>query len=287
MHSSRLFSGLRVDRAISIRLVRPVSRLLPGRRRHARIPILMYHGIRPTLGARHPYFETNIAPALFARHMELLSNYGYTTVTLREVNEALLTGRAVGKWVALTFDDGYRDFYTAAFPVLSKYGLTATVFVIPGLTGEQRIDRDGKEFMTWGEIREVQSYGMQIGSHTMTHPQLHSMQPTQIKKELKQSKDLIEDKLGVAIQSFAYPFAFPEQDRPFVQTMKDLLTLHGYCDGVCTIIGTAQRGHDPLFLPRLPVNGYDDLPFLEAKLSGGYDWLHTFQYLRKRLRLAV
>jgi peptidoglycan/xylan/chitin deacetylase (PgdA/CDA1 family) len=247
----------------------------------------MYHGIQPAVRADHPYFETNISPALFARHMELLSNEGYTTVTLREANEALLTGRDIRKWVVLTFDDGYRDFYTEAFPVLSKYGLKATVFVVPGLTGEQRIGRDGKEFMTWGEIREVHSYGTQIGSHTMTHPTLHSMRPSQIGEELHESKALLEDKLGVAVRSFAYPFAFPEQDRPFVRTMKELLQLNSYRDGVCTIIGTAQRGHDPLFLPRLPVNAYDDLPLLEAKLNGSYDWLHALQYLRKRMKAVV
>ena len=287
MHNSLQASGLRLDRAISVRLMQPAFQLLPGRQRQTRIPILMYHGIQLSIGMRHPYFETNISPQLFARHMEFLSNDGYKTVTLREANQALLTGRAIEKWIVLTFDDGYRDFYTEAFPVLSQYGLKATVFVVPGLTGEQRIGRNAKEFMTWGEIREVQSYGMQIGSHTMTHPKLHCMQPSQIREELRQSKDLIEDKLGVAVQSFAYPFAFPEQDRRFVQTMRALLQLHGYRDGVCTIIGTAKRGNDPLFLPRLPANAYDDLPFLQAKLSGGYDWLHTLQYLRKRMKAGV
>lgn len=286
MHNSRLSSELRIDRAISVRLVQPASRLLSSKRTRARIPILMYHGIQRALRADHPYFETNISPELFARHVEFLSSHGYTTVTLREANQALLTGQSVRKWVVLTFDDGYRDFYTEAFPVLSKHGLKATLFVVPGFTGDQRISRDGQELMTWREIREVQSHGTEIGSHTMTHPKLHSMKPSQIGEELGQSKALIEDRLGVAVQSFAYPYAFPEQDRPFVQTMKDLLQLHGYRDGVCTIIGTAQRGHDPLFLPRLPVNAYDDLPFLEAKLNGGYDWLHAFQYLRKRMKVV-
>jgi peptidoglycan/xylan/chitin deacetylase (PgdA/CDA1 family) len=287
MRNSRLPSRLRFDRVISLRLVQPVSRLLQGRRRQARIPILMYHGIQSAVRADHPYFETNISPALFARHMELLSSHRYKAVSLREANEVLLSGGDTRHQVVLTFDDGYRDFYTEAFPVLLKYGLKATVFVVPGLTGEQRIGRNGKEFMTWAEIREVQSNGMQIGSHTMTHPTLHSMPPPSIGEELQQSKARIEDKLGVAVQSFAYPFAFPEQDRPFIRMMKELLQAYGYRDGVCTIIGTAQRGHDPLFLPRLPVNAYDDLPFLQAKLNGSYDWLHAFQYLRKRMKAVV
>ena len=90
----RQSSGLRFDRAISVRLMQPVPRLLPGRRDRRESRYLMYHGIQPFIGTDHPYFETNISPALFASHMELLSSQGYKTVTLREANEALLTGRA-------------------------------------------------------------------------------------------------------------------------------------------------------------------------------------------------
>jgi len=197
------------------------------------------------------------------------------------------TGRNMQKCVVITFDDGYRDFYTHAFPVLAEYGFKATMFIVSGLAGEQRGLRDGKEFMTWEEIRRIHSGGIRIGSHTVTHPELYSMRPSQIEDELRRSKSAIEDKLGAAVQSFAYPFAFPEQDRGFVRMLKELLEMHGYQSGVSTILGTAHRGHDAFFLPRLPVNSYDDLQFFEVKLNGGYDWLHSLQYAHKCVKSVI
>jgi peptidoglycan/xylan/chitin deacetylase (PgdA/CDA1 family) len=279
-------SRFRLDRALSLGLVHTASQLLDGHRQ-PRIPILMYHSIRTGVESSHPYFETNTSPQVFVRHMQFLCENGYTTVDLSDAIAAIATGRNMQKCVALTFDDGYHDFYTHAFPILAEYGFRATVFVVSGLTGEQRICVEAKEFMTWDEVRHVHSSGIRIGSHTATHPELYSMRPSQIQDELSRSKSVIEDKLGAAVQSFAYPFAFPEQDREFIQMLKELLQRCGYQSGVSTIIGTARRGHDCFFLPRLPVNSYDDLRLFEAKLKGSYDWLHFFQYARKCVKSVI
>jgi peptidoglycan/xylan/chitin deacetylase (PgdA/CDA1 family) len=276
----------RLDRALSVGLVHPAVQLLNGHR-HLRIPILMYHGIRTGVGTNHPYFETRTSPDLFARHMRFLSENGYATVNLGDAIEVITTGRSLQKCVAITFDDGYRDFYTNAFPVLAEHGFKATVFIVSGFTGEQRVCLDGKEYMTWDEIREIHSGGIRIGSHTATHPELYSMRPPQIEDELRRSKGEIEVKLGAPVQSFAYPFAFPEQDGRFVQMLKELLQMHGYQNGVSTIIGTARHGHDGFFLPRIPVNSYDDLRFFEVKLNGGYDWVHSFQYAHKCVKSVI
>ena len=125
---------------------------------------------------------------------------------------------------------------------------------------------------------------MQIGSHSMSHPQLHCLPAPQVEEEIQRSKNVIQDKLGVAVRSFAYPFAFPEQDRVFVKMLRRLMQLHEYREGVCTIIGRAHRGHDTLFLPRIPINNYDDARFFEVKVNGGYDWLHGIQYPAKLVK---
>ena len=276
----------RLDRALSVGLAYPALQWLDGHRQ-PRIPILMYHGIRPGVGTTHPYFETSTSPSLFARHMQFLAENGYTTVDLGDAVEGITAGRNMQKCVAITFDDGFRDFYTHAFPILAQHGFPATMFVVSGFTAERRICQDDKEFMTWGEIREIYSHGIRIGSHTVSHPELYSMAVGQIEDEIKQSKHAIEDKLGAAVESFAYPYAFPEQDRSFVHRLKALLQRHGYQNGVSTIIGTARPGHDGFFLPRLPVNTHDDLRFFEAKLNGGYDWLHAFQYARKCVKSVI
>ncbi|HYB60462.1 MAG TPA: polysaccharide deacetylase family protein [Methylomirabilota bacterium] len=272
---------MRLDRAASIGLFHPVSHLFVGHRQ-TRVPILMYHGISTELGGRHPYFETHTAPELFARHMQFLQENGYATVDLHEAIEAVMVGLNARKRVAITFDDGFRNFYTDAFPILAQHGFKATVFIVTGLTGETPICRQGNEYLTWREIREMHSYGIRIGSHTVSHPDLYRLSPSEIEYEIRQSKETIEDALGEFVRSFSYPYAFPQQDKRFVERLKDLLRTHGYENGVSTILGTAGPDHDWFFLPRLPVNSYDDLRFLAAKLEGGYDWLYTAQKFYKR-----
>jgi peptidoglycan/xylan/chitin deacetylase (PgdA/CDA1 family) len=269
-----------LDRAISIGLARPVSHML--RKQSApRVPILMYHGLQSEVGGRHPYFETNTSREQFAAHMKFLDENGYTTVNLNEALEAMMTGRNSENRVVITFDDGFRDFYTHAFPILAEYNFKATMFIVSGLTANETVRADGKEYMTWAEVREIHAHGIQIGSHTVNHPELYKLSPKEVEYEVRQSKETIEDGLGEAIQSFAYPYAFPEDDKKFTSHLQELLQTHGYENGVSTIIGTARSDDNWFFMPRLPVNSYDDLRFLAAKLEGGYDWLHKPQYLFK------
>ena len=141
--------------------------------------------------------------------------------------------------------------------------------------------------LTWPEIRELQQAGMEFGSHTVSHPQLHALNLREVEGELRASKQTIEDKTGTGVRCFSYPYAFPESDRNFVRSLRDILQAAGYNEGVSTIVGTAQRGSDQLFLERLPVNSWDDLHFFKAKLEGGYDWLHSFQYARKMLKFKA
>ena len=272
----------RLDRAITLALVHPVIRLLKANS-GAEIPILMYHGIRDPRGEKHPYFETNTSPQVFEAQMRFLCELGYTATDLGGALASLDLSNECRKDVVITFDDGYRDFFTGAFPILAKYKLSATLFVVSDLTNEQRRSNGVSEYMTWNEIREVYSCGIRIGSHTASHPQLHTRSPEQIDRELRESKESIEDKLGASITSFSYPNAFPEHDKNFALLMKDKLYRYGYQNGVSTIIGTATPRHEPFFLPRLPVNSYDDLRFFQAKLEGSYDWLHTPQRMYKSL----
>jgi peptidoglycan/xylan/chitin deacetylase (PgdA/CDA1 family) len=126
--------------------------------------------------------------------------------------------------------------------------------------------------------------GIGIGSHTVSHPDLRLLSDSALDYELTRSKQAIEDAIGDAVRSFAYPYAFPETDRGFVRRLADVLEKRGYEVGVSTIIGTAQRGDNRFFLPRLPINIWDDPQFFQAKLEGGYDWLHTAQYLLKTIK---
>jgi peptidoglycan/xylan/chitin deacetylase (PgdA/CDA1 family) len=276
-------SRFRIDRIVTLGLARPARRAF--RNAHTcRIPILMYHGINHASGASHPYFETNTSPDVFARHMQQLHEGGYKPIDLNTAVRMINAGICPQRSVVITFDDGFRDFYTHAMPVLQKYQFPATMFVVSGLMGSRTVRFDCKEFMSWGEMREIESLGVEIGSHTVSHPLLRDMPRQDIVRELADSKKAIEDQLGRAISSFSYPYAFPEQDTTFVIELRRYLEAAGYDYGVTTVVGSASRLGDRYFLPRLPANQHDDEGLFQAKLEGSYDWLHTPQLIYKLMR---
>ncbi len=275
--------SFRIDRALSVGIAGPLAM----RRKNSatgRVPILMYHGINQGVGSGHPYFETNTSPAIFRRHLNILAQNRYDTVDLEAALDSMDGLDGGRRKVVITFDDGYADFYDNAFPVLAEHGYQATLFIVTGLTSTRRVTKNGKEYMTWSEVREVHARGIRIGSHSVSHGKLWNMTPSQIDEELRGSKQVIEDKLGVAVQSFAYPYAFPAQDKRFTEVLRERLQHHGYGNGVSTTIGTATKKADRYFLPRLPVNRFDDETFFMAKLEGGYEWLRGFQRAKKALQ---
>jgi peptidoglycan/xylan/chitin deacetylase (PgdA/CDA1 family) len=274
--------NVHIDRAISVYLCHPFSRRLDGGRR-PRIPILMYHSIGEGTEGRHPYYETHTSPRVFAQHMKFLRDNGYSSISLGEATDSLAAGRIIRRSVVITFDDGYLDFYSHAYPILCEHGFTATVFVVTGLLKTQRAHFNGKECLTLSEVRELHSKGIGIGSHTVTHPELKFLKLDEVDNEITESKRTLEDAIGAPVKSFSYPFAFPEADRGFISCLEKILNKSGYQNGVSTVIGTAQRGDNRFFLPRLPVNSWDDLRFFQAKLEGGYDWLHFPQWVYKKL----
>jgi peptidoglycan/xylan/chitin deacetylase (PgdA/CDA1 family) len=295
----------RIDRLATLYAFRPWQRLT-GRAGKG-IPILMYHSISTMQPGRpHPYYWTHTAPAVFADQMRFLSQQGYAAVSLEEAvssivarhssmqssspvasHSSLVTRRS--PLVVITFDDGYQDFYTQAFPILRQHGFSATVYLPTGFIGDGAHSLNGFPCLTWSQASELHRAGIDFGSHTVTHPRLSTVSESQLRHEVEHSKNTIQDRLGAPVTSFAYPYAFPEADRAFTARLRGLLQSAGYLNGVSTIIGAASATADRFFLPRLPVNSADDLPFFQAKLEGAYNWLHAVQYAQKagRFRLAA
>jgi peptidoglycan/xylan/chitin deacetylase (PgdA/CDA1 family) len=187
--------------------------------------------------------------------------------------------------MVITFDDGFQDFYASAFPILSRYGFSATMFLPTAYIGVTSRSFNGRECLTWGQVRELERAGIEFGSHTVTHPQLKTLDSAAVAYEVRTSKAMIEQELGCAVKSFAYPYAFPEADRPFTKRLRGMIDEAGYENGVSTILGTADRAGDKLFMKRLPMNSCDDARLFRAKLEGAYDWLHTIQYASKLVSL--
>lgn len=163
-------------------------------------PILMYHYIRSVDPNVDPLgYELSVDPALFAQHMEWLHANGYTGIRMDKA-QACLSGAALcpPKPVVLTFDDGYQDAYDAALPVLQRYGFTATFYVVSNF-----VNQPG--YMNWGELIALHEAGMEIGSHTIDHPDLTSLDYFEAERQIAQSKADLERGLGFPIVSFCYP----------------------------------------------------------------------------------
>ena len=176
------------------------------------------------------------------------------------------------------------DFYTNAFPILQKYHFPATVFLPTGFINDNRKTFKGKECLNWAEVRELHDKGVSFGSHTVTHPALSSLSIKDAEYEIRQSKKTIEDNLGKTIDTFSYPFKFPDEKRAFIKDLRNLLQKHGYHQGVSTRIGITYENDDLYFRKRIPINSQDDLLLFKAKLEGGYDWLYNVQRLFKMLK---
>jgi peptidoglycan/xylan/chitin deacetylase (PgdA/CDA1 family) len=262
-------------------LVNPLR--LHGNGASRSIPILMYHSVadEDETGVQ-AYFRTATAPRVFAQQMASLHDDGYSVIGLGDAVRRLKENDSTAtRSVVITFDDGYHNFYTNAFPAMNRYGFTATMFLPTSYMGQSRLSFNGRECMSWSEVRELHKSGISFGSHTVTHPQLHDLGAEAVREEVTASKQTIEQALGCAVESFGYPYAFPETDREFKARLRDTLGEAGYTNGVCTTLGRPGPGSDEFFLKRLPVNSGDDVRLFQAKLAGAYDWLAKPQYLAK------
>ncbi len=257
----------------------------------------MYHSIGDEIDRDvAAYYRTATTPSTFLRQMRLLNEQGYRAITLSQafdsqpLTETSLRASTAppsrrdgtDRVVVLTFDDGFNDFASAAFPILNEFGFTATVFLSTGYLGDRFIT--GRPCLHASQVRELAAQGIEFGSHTVTHPRLDSVPGERLGAELRDSKRRIEDILGAQIRSFSYPYRFPEDNLAFVDRLGNALSEYGYSLGVTTSIGVSDPSENRLFLRRLPVNDCDDERLLRAKLNGAYDWLHVVQLSYKRLR---
>ena len=243
----------------------------------------MYHSISENSSNRmHPYYTTNTSPGVFSEHMRCLNDNNYSVIDLRNVQEHLRDEGTNGtRSVVLTFDDGYSDFFTHAYEIIKEYNFPSTVFLPTGLIKEKARRNTITEYLSWSEVRELHRDGVYFGAHSVTHPQLRLLNRKQIEYEIKKSKLTIEDELGTIVNSFSYPYKFPEADKEFVNYLQNTLLQLGYTHGVSTRIGTTNSSDNIYFMKRIPINTYDDISLFKAKLEGGYNWLYLPQYASK------
>lgn len=273
-----------IDRLISIYAVEPLHDVFTPNQ-YPQLSILMYHSISNTDESNiNPYYRLCTSPIQFEEQLNFIKQNNYTILSLEQAVKGLFTDKLNGRNVVITFDDGYKDFYTNAFPVLQKHGFTATVFLPVEFITNHNVKLKNMPHLSWNDIVELSQHGISFGSHTYFHRQLSELLPFEVELELKNSKRAIEEYLGITINTFSYPFAFPEARPEFVTYLKKCMLDCGYLYGVTTKIGTAQKEQDPLFFHRIPINSSDDLQLFKTKLEGNYDWLYLIQHATKKAK---
>ena len=180
-----------------------------------KVPILIYHSVRPhTSGESDMQKQYDVSPDAFEEQLRYLKEHGYVVISLTYLVDALEESITLPeKSVVITFDDGWRNQYAYAFPVLKKYADTATFFIVSDYVG-------GGYFLTWDQIRVMNNSGMVIGAHTRTHPLLVNVPDlATLRSEIKGSKDIIEGQVGEPVTLFAYPYG--HYDDRIIQVVKD------------------------------------------------------------------
>lgn len=175
------------------------------------ISILLYHQIAQVPAQQDPGGSA-IPHKLFEQQMTYLYQAGYGCLGLGEAVDYMQKGsKPPRKSFVLTFDDGYQNLYSSMWPILNRFGFTATIFLVTGRIGHES-DWGGQNgacavpLLSWDEIGKLARAGLTFGSHTLSHPRLTHLDDAHAVRELEDSKATIEDHLGTRIDLFAYPY---------------------------------------------------------------------------------
>lgn len=259
-----------------------LSRLM-HRHMHQHGPLmLMYHSVQPN--KVRPAWPWAVSMRQFCDQLDFLRSEGYATPTMREVAVSTTSGNWPKRTAVITFDDGYTD-NLAACEELEKRGMRATWLIVSGSIGrEPAWPSDGRppgRLLTGSELREMHAAGMEIGSHTVNHVRLTESTPDELHRELVESKSTLEDLLGTAITSFAYPYgAWDERCAQAAQNA-------GYSAACTTDTGWALRDRDPYRLRRLTIFNSDTTSTLARKLlfaSNDVSWATVASYYLQQAR---
>ncbi len=232
----------RIRRALSygfvLFLMAVLTLLMSSRQdRVSGIPVLNYHGIANEAG--NPLM---LGVADFERQMAYLAKEGYQSVSPKQLVEYLQEGKPLPeKSVLITFDDGYKNNYTQAYPIMKKYGLTGTIFLVTDTVG-----RDDW-YLNWDQVREMRKDGFVFGSHTLNHLPLNDLTPQEILFQLTRSKEGIEWRLEAPVEFFAYPTG--AYDREIAALVREA----GYKAAFTIEFGRVKAGDDLYELNRIPI----------------------------------
>lgn len=243
--------------------------------------ILLYHAISEERYG-YDYMGLSILPDVFEMHMRYLKETNCNVISLHSLANIIKNKLAMPKnTVIITFDDGYKGVRKYAEPILDKYGFPATVFVTVDYI-DKKMNKDmyclNWEFMDWEDIISLKN--IDIGSHALSHRRFDSLNDKELEREIKDSKEIISERIGKNILTFSYPYG------AFNEAAINILKNTGYICGCSNISGINRNTTDLYRLKRTGITSFDDTIYkFKEKLLGCYDWLNVWRaiyYGKKR-----
>jgi len=224
------------------------------------VPVLNYHQINDTT-----HTPLTLSASEFEAQIKYLAKEGYTTITPEQLSDHLESGKELpAKPILLTFDDGYKDNYQVAYPILQKYNFTATIFVISDFVNTY--DR----YLTWDQIKEMSSSGFSFESHTLSHVTLTNVaDDNELRKQLINSKQGLEWRLGKKVEYLAYPCG------KYDQRVIDATKAAGYRGAFTINLGRDKTSSTAYYLNRIPIFGGNSHTFARFWLRLQFTQLFT------------
>jgi peptidoglycan/xylan/chitin deacetylase (PgdA/CDA1 family) len=237
---------------------------------------LAYHGVADVPLRQDPH-GLLVRPQDLRRQIAKLRSWGYRLVSFGDLARLVAASGAAGH-AALTFDDGLVDNFEALAPLLVQEGVTATVFVVSGWLGRAHRSVPWTRVMTETELMELRATGVEIGAHSITHPDLSALSYEAALDELAGSKKQLEAVLGEPVEVAAYPYG-----RANAETVRA-------CRAAGFLAACSASGHgswsDPHYLPRQDMAKHSTIIGLRLKRDDRYEQLMRFKPARAVLRLG-
>jgi len=255
----------------------------PAEGNPSKIKVLMYHRVVDSVGLSEEYPEMCIHVDKFRRHLSLLDRWGVTAITFNDYRLFLAGEINLPKRpVVLSFDDGYEDNFQNAFPALQDHGMKAVFFVL----GDRQIkantwDADSSmplgPLMTEEQILELHRAGFEIGSHSLSHPELSHLQRETAWEEISRSRQLLEILLNAEVGTFAFPYGLANS------TTKKMVIDAGYSLGCATYSGPPLFGTDPFEIRRTLITGDTDAFGLALRVLTPYEYYSWARWKAKKV----
>ena len=216
-----------------------------------------------------------LKPQRFREQLRSLAEAGLHTLTVSDLVRRRAAGQTTDHGVVLTFDDGFADFQRNAMPTMQEFGMTGTLYVITGMVGSEF---RSLPLLDWPDLAEIRDNEIEIGGHTVSHPPLDRLAPARAMDEVSDCKKQLEDRLGAAVRSFAYPFGF------YTRQTRQAVIDAGYTSACAVGYRFSPPDDDPFALRRMIVRERDRHPNRQPPTAAYYRLRSSgFALLRRTL----